>query len=87
MKYHLNICPFYLIQMLCGRAQLFLTDPRNNPVVSDNRRSDIRDSTVMYFDTFKILCICKYYGKWRICSFNSIYSIIMYFDAFEIPYI
>ena len=28
MKYHPNICPFYLIQMLLGRAQLFLTDPR-----------------------------------------------------------
>ena len=28
MKYHLIICPFYLIQMLCGRAQLFLTNPR-----------------------------------------------------------
>ena len=28
MKYHPNICPFYLIQMLWGRAQLFLTDPR-----------------------------------------------------------
>ena len=27
MKY-LNICPFYLIQMLWSRAQLFLTDPR-----------------------------------------------------------
>ena len=28
MKYHPNIFPFYLIQMLWGRAQLFLTDPR-----------------------------------------------------------
>ena len=31
MKYHLIICPFYLIQMLCGRAQLFLTNPRTYP--------------------------------------------------------
>ena len=32
MEYHLNIhvCPFYLIQMLSGRAQLILTDPRIN---------------------------------------------------------
>ena len=28
IKYNLNICPFYLIQMLWGRAQLFLTNPR-----------------------------------------------------------
>ena len=28
MKYHLIICPFYLIQMLLGRDQLFLTNPR-----------------------------------------------------------
>ena len=28
MKYHLIICPFYLIQMLWDRAQLFLTNPR-----------------------------------------------------------
>ena len=28
MKYHLIICPFYLIQMLWGRAQLFFTKPR-----------------------------------------------------------
>ena len=30
MKYHLSICLFYLTLMLGGRAQLFLTDPRNN---------------------------------------------------------
>ena len=30
MKYHLIICPFYLIQMLWGRAQLFLTNPRTS---------------------------------------------------------
>ena len=29
MEYHISICPFYLIQMLRGRAQLFLTNPRN----------------------------------------------------------
>ena len=28
MKYDLIICPFYLIQMLRGRAQLFMTNPR-----------------------------------------------------------
>ena len=29
MKYDLIKCPFYLIQMLWGRAQLFLTNPRS----------------------------------------------------------
>ena len=46
MKYHPNIRPFYLIQMLCGRAQLFLTDPRNNKQQVNNTALE---GTAAYF--------------------------------------
>ena len=36
MNYHPNICPFYLIQMLSDRAQLFLTDPRITSLKNNN---------------------------------------------------
>ena len=51
MKYHLIICPFYLIQMLCGRAQLFLTNPRIRPVVLRELCQEIAPVVALIFQT------------------------------------
>ena len=41
MKYHLNMCPFYLKYMLFGRAQLFFTNPRINSLDPDQDRCSV----------------------------------------------